>query len=624
MRKLMSKNALDTLVLLARGFFLVFRSSPLMTTLVVLTGFLCALEPIVHLWIMKLLIDRLTKLATTGSMFELLFRAGEFVAIVILLGSQLGLWIGSRLLNAIENYCSTKARLNFELYVQTAIMRKCSELDLAFFENSANLDSLDKAMRGSMMSAWNLVYMLFSMINSAFTMVGYLAVLFMLHWLAPLVVIVISAPQMVSSAHFSRKHWKVFSDNSPESRLRSYLSWIMGDKSYAKEIKLFGLSNYIIERYRHFSKKFFDLELETERLSHIVNFVLGSFSSFGMIGIWTYVVAKTCLRLISVGDAYLYLGAADSSRRYLLNFFWTGGRLYEQILYLSDLFYLLDRKPETVEGALTGMSGPGSPRCGTLPAPIKLQHGIELRNVSFSYPGNAAQVLSDLCLFIPAGSTVAIVGKNGAGKSTLVKLLVRLYDAGEGEVLIDGRSIREYDLDSLRKMYSIVFQDFVTYYLTLRENIGFGDIERVHDSAQVMWAAQKAGAASIVDKLPLGYETYLARQYGVNEGADLSGGEWQKVALARAFMREAPVVILDEPTASLDAFAEAELYQSLEELTQGKLSVIISHRFSTVKVAKLIIVLDEGKVVESGSHQELLERGGLYAEMYAQQADRYK
>ncbi|MBX9670518.1 MAG: ABC transporter ATP-binding protein/permease [Candidatus Obscuribacterales bacterium] len=620
----MSKNAFETLVLLVRGFFLVFRSSPLMTIVVIMAGFLCALEPVAHLWIMKLLIDRLTKVATTGSIFELLFKASEFVSIGILMGAQFGLWIGSRLLNAIENYCSTKARYNFELHVQTEIMRKCSDLDLAFFENSANLDSLDKALRGSMMSAWNLVYILFSMINSAFTMVGYLAVLFMLHWLAPIIVIITSAPQMVSSAHFSRKHWKVFNDNSAESRLRGYLAWIMGDKNYAKEIKLFNLSDYIIERYRHFSKKIVEQELKTERLSHVVNFFLGGISSVGMIGIWTYVVAKTCLRLISVGDAYLYLGAAESSRSYLLNFFWTGGRLYEQILFLSDLFLLLDRKPDTVEGALAGMAGPGSPRSGSLLAPIKLQRGIELRNVSFRYPGSESNVLSDLSVVIPVGSTIAIVGKNGAGKSTLVKLLVRLYDAVEGEILIDGRNIKEYDLTSLRKMYSVVFQDFVTYYLTLRENIGFGDIEKVHDSAQVMWAAEKAGAAHIVDKLPLGYETYLARQYGVNEAADLSGGEWQKVALARSFMREALVVILDEPTASLDAFAESELFESLEELTRDKLSVIISHRFSTVKVAKLIIVLDEGKIVESGSHQELVEKGGLYAEMYAQQADRYK
>lgn len=626
----MRKNAWETLVLLCRGFYLVFRSSPFLTPLLIVFALLAALEPVAHLWIMKLLVDKLAKLTTAGNLagnlwgFGLLLKAAEFESLLVIIGIQFGIWVGGRLLHGIQSVCSSRARLNFELYVQVKIMRKCTELDLAYFENAGNLDELERALRGSSMSAWNLIWMLFSMIGTMLTMTTYLAVLFTLHWLAPLIVAVTTAPQMLSSAHFARARWKTYTENSGESRLRYYLAWLMGDKHSVKEIKLFGLSEYLIGRYTYFCKKYYDVEIGVERKNQIINFFLGALSNVGTIIIWFYVIVRAALAAITAGDAFLFLSAAESSRHSLLSLFSSGGRLYEQILFLSELFSLLDRHPESVDAALRGMGGPGTPRWGVYKAPEKMKHGIELKNVTFSYPGSEVKVLDNVSMFFPAGKSVAIVGKNGAGKTTLVKLLCRLYDVTDGEILIDGRNIREYEIESLRRMFSVAFQDFLQYYLTLRENIGFGDVERVHDSAQVMWAAQKAGVSELAEKLPLKYETYLAKPYGLKEAVDLSGGEWQKVSLARTFMRESPVVILDEPTASLDAFAEADIYETFEGLTEGKLSVIISHRFSTVKVASLIMVLDNGKLVQSGSHDELMQSGGLYSEMYSKQADRYK
>lgn len=626
----MRKNAWETLVLLCRGFYLVFRSSPFLTPLLIFLALLAALEPVSHLWIMKLLVDKLAKLTTSGSLmgnlwgFGFLFKANEFKSILGLLGIQFAIWVGGRFCHGIQSVCSSRARLNFELYVQTKIMRKCNELDLAYFENAGNLDELERALRGSSMSAWNLIWMLFSMIGSILTMVTYLAVLFTLHWLAPVIVAVTTAPQMFSSAHFARARWKTYTENSGESRLRHYLAWLMGDKHSVKEIKLFGLAEYLIGRYTYFCKKYYEVEIGVEKKNQIINFFLGALSNVGTILIWLYVLTRAALTAITAGDAFLFMSSAESARHSLLSLFSSGGRLYEQILFLSELFALLDRHPESIDGALTGMGGPGTPRWGIYKAPEKLKHGIELKNVTFSYPGSEVKVLDGVSMFLPAGKSIAIVGKNGAGKTTLVKLLCRLYDVTDGEILIDGRNIKDYEIASLRRMFSVAFQDFLQYYLTLRENIGFGDVERVHDSAQVMWAAQKAGVSELAEKLPLKYETYLAKPYGLKEAVDLSGGEWQKVSLARTFMRESPVVILDEPTAALDAFAEAEIYESFEGLTEDKLSVIISHRFSTVKVASLIMVLDDGKLVQSGSHEDLMASGGLYSEMYSKQADRYK
>ena len=622
----MRKNAMESLVLLLRGFMLVFRASPYLTPIVVGLSLIGALEPVASLWIMKLMVDRLVKLASAGSFLGLsvLFRSAEFVGLASLMALQLAVWIGGRAIGGFRDFFFTSARGKFELYVQSKIMRKCAELDLAFFENSNNLDQLERALRGSSMSAWNLLWMFISLAQSSITLLSYIAVLWTLHWLAPIVVLLTTAPQMVSAAHYSNQRWQTWSNKAGESRLRHYISWIMGDKDCAKEIKLFGLSDYLIERHRYFSQKHFDEELENEKKSEIIEFLVGSLSNLGTISLWTFVIIRAAFASITPGDAMLYLGSIDSARGQLVALFSGSGRMYEDILFLSEFFTLMDREPDTIDGALTGMAGPGSPRWGTLEAPLKLEHGIELKNVSFQYPGSEELILNDVSMFIPANKSVAVVGKNGAGKTTLVKLLVRLYDPTVGEILVDGHNIKEYNLHSLRKMFSVVFQDYLTYYLTLRENIGFGDVERVHDSAQIEWAAKQAGADAIAEKLPLKYETYLARHYGVDGSADLSGGEWQKVALARGFMREAPAIILDEPTASLDAFAEAEIYEQLEGLAKDRLSVIISHRFSTVKVAGLIMVLDKGKIVEQGTHDELMAAAGLYSEMYNTQADRYK
>lgn len=582
-----------------------------------------ALEPATSMWLLKLIVDRLATMTTSQgwNLISAFKNSFDLAHLGILLACQLALWIVIQLAEMFKYRLESKTRSNFELYIQTKIIRKCSQLDLAFFEDSDNLDKLTKVRQGASMSAWNLIWMIFNILESMITMLSLFFILFQLHWLIPLVVLLATSPQMIASAHFARKRWQFFTDESTDSRMRGYISWILTNTGSAQEVKILGLTDYLLARFKVYEQAFHEREYSFVKESTKFDFIFGSISTAATTGIWTYICLLAFGRSITTGDALMFFRATSHCKDNLLGLFSRGGGLYEQMLFLSDLFDLFDLKPESVDGALKGIHGYS--RAGVRIAPLKLEHGIEFRDVSFSYPGKSELVLDKVSFFLPQDGSVAIVGKNGAGKTTLVKLLVRLYDVRAGEILIDGHDIRNYELESLRSIYSVVFQDFQRYALTLRENIGFGDIDQVNDVYQVDWAAKKVKVDEFAGKFPLGYETFLSKHY-TRDGEELSVGQWQKVALARGLMRDCPIVVLDEPTASLDAFAELDTYSLFEELTANKLSILISHRFSTVRMAKLILVIDQGKIVEAGSHDELIDKAGLYAEMFWAQADRYR
>ena len=601
-----------------RAFGLVWRAGPGLTAALLLINFLSAFFPVLTLWLTKLAIDRIALLADQAANGPPV----ELRPLWVLIGGLGVVWLVHRAMDTLSNTLSGLLRFQVEVHTQTLIMRKCADLDIVFFENPKNLDILENATRGAMMSAWTLVWMLFSLVRTIVTLGTFLVALVRLHWLAMAAVALTTAPQMLASSYFARRRWQMMTDRAEDSRLRFYLTWLTSQRDPAKEVRVFGLSDYLIERFRFYCQKFFKQERGLEGRREITNFCLGALGNVGAVGVWVYVALRAVARTITMGDVVFYTQAVSSCQGNLLSLFTQGGQLYEQTLFLGNLFALLDLKSVEIEGALRGPEG-SSRRWGDLPAPVQVRQGIEFRNVSFRYPGSEKWVLRHVSFWMRPGESVALVGRNGAGKTTLVKLLVRLYDPTEGEILLDGRSLREYDLDGLRRFFAVIFQDYTRYWLTLRENIGFGDVGRVEDLGQVKQASGKAGVQEIAERLPQQYETYLARQFmGLGEG--LSGGEWQKVALGRAYMRDCPVLVLDEPTAALDAFAEYEVYKGFAEMTAERIAVFISHRFSTVRMARNILVLDNGELVEEGTHEALLARKGLYASMFETQAERYR
>lgn len=395
-----------------------------------------------------------------------------------------------------------------------------------------------------------------------------------------------------------------------------YLKRLLTSRDSAKEIRIFTLKDALVTRFRDFRETQLRAYLRMQLRSLRVRTGLDVVSLAGVASIWAYAVYQAALARITVGDLTLVFNAAQQARGQLNALVGSGGQVYEQALFATRFFDLLDMDPASVEAALA------PPAANPEPIPMPLTRGIEFRNVSFKYPGTDKWILRDVSFEIPARSKVAIVGENGAGKTTLVKLLSRLYDPVEGEIRFDGHDLREYDLGEVRRDVAVVFQDFFRYDLSAADNVGFGEVRALDDRDRIQAAAKQAGAHDIIEALPKGYDTVLGRTF--DEGVDLSGGEWQHLAISRAFLSDAQVLILDEPTAALDAFREHRLYEQVAELSANKTVVFISHRFSTVRMADLIVVVEDGQVTELGDHETLIERNGKYAAMFNTQAARYR
>ncbi|HEY3060728.1 MAG TPA: ABC transporter ATP-binding protein, partial [Chloroflexota bacterium] len=417
-------------------------------------------------------------------------------------------------------------------------------------------------------------------------------------------------PAFISSARYGWQGYQMMRWQSPLRRMMNYLTNLITTDTYNKEVKLFTLGDFFISRFQNLFQRYY-----AEQRALVIRRYLAA-SAWSMLTVLTggltflYVAYRTLLGSITVGGLTLYVQAADGVSQAFSGVLGGLQSMYEHQLYLTTLFELLDFKP------LVG--APDDPK----PIRHPMLEGIEFRNVTYAYEGKDEPALDDVSFTIQRGETIAIVGHNGAGKTTLVKLLARLYDPQQGQVLIDGRDVREYDPDELRGEFGVLFQDYVSYQFSARENIGIGRVERLDDTPAIAAAATKSGAASVIEGLPEGYETVLGKWF--DGGVNLSGGEWQKVALGRAFMRDAQILILDEPSAALDAKAEYELFSRLQQLAHGRTAIFISHRFSTVRRADRILVFEQGRLIEQGTHEELLVLGGRYAELFNLQASSYR
>jgi len=593
---------------LPRVLRLVWSTNALFTALMGLLSLLQGFTPAASVWISGLVIDSVV----------LGIRIHSTSPIWLPVGLQLAVALLSNLLSTLSNIVQQLLQEQVSNKVQVLILEKSNTLDLAFFENPEFYDKLRQAADQSTYQPVSMISQTFDLFRTTVTLLSMIFLLLQLAWWLAIVALIVPIPAFISSIHYGWRGFLRMRRQSPERRLMDYFNRLMTTDTYNKEIKLFTLGSFLIGRFRRLANKLYEEDKVIVVRRYLSNFLWSSLTGVANSAIYFYVALQVVLSMgrISLGSLTRYTQAALQAGQNFQGLLNGISSAYENNLYVATLFEFLEYEPEIVSPKHPQPVDPSTEMSGL---------EIEFRNVSFTYAGKDPETeaaLKNVSFTIHSGEAVALVGRNGAGKTTIVKLLTRLYDPDEGEILIGGRNIKEYDLEELREKVGVIFQDYVTYFMSARENIGVGRIAEIENQALVSSAAQKSGANTVIDKLPEGYETMLGRWF--EKGTQLSGGEWQKVALARAFMRDAPILILDEPTSSLDAQAEYDVFAKFRVLTKGKTAIFISHRFSTVRLADRILVLENGQIIENGPHQELVALGGHYAELFNLQAEAYR
>lgn len=571
-----------------------------------------AFLPVATLYVGKLIIDEAVQLVAAGNGFDSIgeaWRSGQLDTLSWLLLVEFALAIGSDLLGRLISYGDSLLSELFTNVTSVRLMEHAATLDLEDFEDPDLQDKLDRARRQTM-GRMNLMSQLFGQVQDAITVVSFAAgLLVYAPWLIVLLAVAL-VPSFVGEAHFNALGYSLNFAWTPERRQLEYVRQMGASVETAKEVKIFNLHRYLIAKYRELADGFFRANRALARRRAAWGALLAALGTMGYYVAYAYIAWRTVRGDFSIGDLTFLAGSFRRLRQLLEGLLVGFSQVAGQALYLDDLFSFFEIQPEIVSPA------------NALPVPRPIARGFVFENVGFRYPDADKWALRGLDFELRAGEVLALVGENGAGKTTLVKLLARLYDPDEGRITLDGRDLREYDLDDLRGNVGVIFQDFVRYHLTAGENIGVGQIDAMADGARIREAARRAAADEVIEGLPNGYDQLIGRRF--KTGVDLSGGQWQKIAIARAYMRDAQVMILDEPTAALDARSEFEVFKRFKELSHGKTAVLISHRFSSVRMADRILVLAQGRLEASGTHQELLDQGGRYAELFELQAAGYR
>jgi ATP-binding cassette subfamily B protein len=571
-----------------------------------------ALLPVLSLYVGKLIIDEVVALVQSGISADTLAEAWRSHALDTLLGwllLEFGLAVLSDVLGRIVSLVDS---LLSELYTNAAsvrLMQHAATLDLEDFEDSELQDKLDRARRQTQGRS-QLMGQLFGQAQDIVTIITFaIGLAVYAPWLIALMALAL-IPAFIGEIHFNALSYSLNYERTPERRELDYVRQTGASVETAKEVKIFGLHGFLIERYRELAAGFFSANRALAVRRAWWGSLLTALGTFGYYVAYAFIAWRTVRGDFSIGDLTFLAGSFRRLRNLLETLLAGFSTVAGQAMYLDDLYSFFEIEPEI-----------HSPE-HALPVPSPIRTGFVFDNVGFRYPGAERWAVRNLDFTLHAGEVMALVGENGAGKTTLVKLLARLYDPDEGRILLDGRDLRDYDLEALRGAVGVIFQDFVRYHLTAAENIAVGQIDARDDRARILRAAELSLADEVIRKLPKGYDQVIGKRF--KNGVDLSGGEWQKIAIARAYMREAELLILDEPTAALDARSEFEVFQRFKDLSDGKTAVLISHRFSTVRMADRILVLKGGQVEEIGSHAELLASEGLYAELFNLQAEGYR
>jgi ATP-binding cassette subfamily B protein len=587
-----------------RALRLVWRADPRRAGVTALIVAVQGGLPLVALWLMKQLVDELSRglpgaaaPVDLGRVMTLVVMAG-LVALTGGLVRAIGALVGEAQAQAVTDH------------VHDVLHAKSIEVDLEYYEDARYYDTLHRAQAEASFRPARIQTEVVEVARSGVALLAMAGLLVSFHWAVALVLFLAAAPGVLVRARYSGRMYQWQHRRTPTERRAGYFHWMLTGTIHAKEIRLFDLGPLFRQRYREIRDRLRQERLAIARSRFRADAVTQVTTTVAVFGSYAFIAWRTATGTITLGDFVMYYQAFQRGQEFLKEMLGGLAGLWEDQLFLSSFYEFLDLERRTVE--------PAAPRA--LPQPFRSV--IAFDRVSFRYPGAAREALADISLSIRPGEHIAFVGENGSGKTTLVKLLCRLYDPSAGRIALDGADLREFETTAWRRQISVLFQDYVLYHLTARENVWFGDTRVPPDSPAIVEAARRSGADEVIRGLREGYDTRLGKW--LEEGEELSVGQWQKIALARAFLRTAPIVVLDEPTSSLDAQAEYEVFNRFRDLVQGRTSIIISHRFSTVRMADRIYVFEKGRIIEEGNHAALMQRGGTYARMFEIQAQHYR
>ena len=584
-----------------RALQLVWTTSRPLTVVLALLTLVGGILPAVIAYIGQLIVDGVvtaTQAATPDTWGVLQLVGLEALVVIAVAATQRGISASQSLLRALLGQ-----------RVNVMILEKALTLDLTHFEDSEFYDKLTQARREASSRPLSLVNRTFGLVQNAISLTSYAVLLFAFSPWAVAILIVAGLPSFFAEAKFSGDAFRLFRWRSPDTRMQLYLETVIAREDGVKEVKLFQLGPRLLQRYRDIFSKLFVEDRKLTIRRDTWGFLLGLVSTAALYGAYGWIVITTVTGAITLGAMTMYLVLFRQGQSAVAAILTSVSGMYEDNLYLSNLYEYLEQPVPARRGKAAH---------GPMP-----DRGLEFEHVSFQYPGATEKALSDISLQIKPGESLALVGENGSGKTTLIKLLTRLYDPTEGRILLDGLDLQQWDVEALRQRVGVIFQDFGRYQFSVGENIGAGDVRYIDDKQRWQKAATTGLAAPFIEAMPDSYETQLGRWF--KGGRELSGGQWQKIALSRAFMRsDADILVLDEPTASMDASSEAEVFEHFRKASRSKMTILISHRFSTVRAAAQIIVIHQGKILERGDHESLLAEDGQYAHLFNLQAQGYK